>query len=268
MEFYSTEQERVRLAQRALNELNLAGLVPDGVAGALTFTALHRYQTKNGLQPTGLLDETTWAKLGPYANERFLTNAAIVEAALAYGIQPTVLMAVCQVEGSEEGFLSDGRPSVVFERHKFHLYVTQRLGYRTAREWGQKYPNLCATAWSQSAYKGGAGEWDRLDIARMLDATCALLSCSWGMFRIMGFNYALAGYACVQDFVQDMNHSEQRQLTALLTFIKHQPLFLEALRTQDFKKIALLFNGKDYASGDYHLRLTEAAQQYTKYDTP
>lgn len=266
MSFYSFELEQGRLAQRTLNELQGNKLIVDGVIGSLSQAGLRKYQADKGIEVTGLLDRSTWSLINDYAGKRFLTAAAIVAAAKTIGVAPSVVFAICEVEANAEGFLPDGRPLIQFERHKFHLYVTQRLGSRTALEWTQKFPNLCSPSWSQNAYKDNDGEWDRLDKARMLDATCALLSSSWGMFKIMGFNYALAGFSSVGDFVNAMAMSETAQLNALLCFIRNQPIFLQALHDRDFEKIAMLFNGRNYVAQGYHVLLEEAASFRTEFD--
>ena len=38
-----------------------------------------------------------------------------------------------------------------------------------------------------------------------IDEECALLATSWGIYQIMGFNYSVAGYRDVEDFVTAMN---------------------------------------------------------------
>jgi hypothetical protein len=54
--------ERVRRAQTALNQEGYS-LEVDGVMGPHTESALKSYQTKNGLDPTGTLDDATLQKL-------------------------------------------------------------------------------------------------------------------------------------------------------------------------------------------------------------
>lgn len=52
-------------AQEALNRAGVGPIDPDGNAGPQTAEAVTKYQTKNGLAVTGLLDEPTLAKLFP-----------------------------------------------------------------------------------------------------------------------------------------------------------------------------------------------------------
>lgn len=252
---FTSEQEKMYFAQRSLNESTGSKLVTDGVMGLNTQLALQVYQQKQGLQVTGELDEITWSFLGDLASIRFLTRQAVIASATAIGVDPSIAIAIREVTGKPEGFLADGRVVVRFEHHKFYQYVSSRLGGSTALQWAQKYPNLCSPFWSQTVYKDPEGEWERFDQARMLDATCAMLSSSWGMFQLMGFNYAMAEYDSVQDMVGEMNYSEIFQQSALMRFIQNQPLFLAALKNHEHERIARMFSDHASQTQDYLAKL-------------
>lgn len=266
MSNYVASKERVRLTQRCLNELHGVSLKADGDAGVLTQIVLRDFQTKHGIRPTGLVDSATWEMVQHHATSRFLTERAVVELAHEFDLNPSIVFAICTVEGRDEGFLTDGRALLQFERHKFHLYVSQRLGAGTAASWTQKHPNICSPTWSGTVYKEAYGEWHRFDEALLLDATCAMLSCCWGAGRIMGFNYALAGYPDVQSFVKAMNQSERLQLKALLTFIDNQPAFMHAVKTRDYERMARMFNGHNYARYSFHTKLRDADEAHASFN--
>ncbi|RGQ14718.1 DUF3380 domain-containing protein [Bacteroides cellulosilyticus] len=44
---------------------------------------------------------------------------------------------------------------------------------------------------SRLYYKGGISEYDRLEQTRKINRKVADASVSWGMFQIIGFNYAI-----------------------------------------------------------------------------
>ena len=98
---------------------------------------------------------------------------------------------------------------------------------------------------------GGEREWDRLNIAKNWDAETALISCSWGMFQIMGFNFGLAGYENVGDFVSDMSESERFHIQALCNFIVNNPPLYRAMKSRNFQQIALYYNGSNYKINRY-----------------
>lgn len=254
------------LAQRALNELTSAGLKADGVFGPKTGDAVISLRRKHNLPISAEIDNAVWEILNAHINVRFVRDEDIVAAAKAVGVRPSIIFAIYQVEGMGVGSLPDGRPILLFERHKFYQFAKARLGERQAEDWKNKYPNLCHPTWSQSAYQGEAGEWTRMEKARTLDATCALMSASWGMFQIMGFNFALAGYKDVQTFAQDMILTEKNHLKAVIMFIKNQPKIFEAMKNSDYATLARLYNGPSYATHGYHTRLRAADEANLQFN--
>lgn len=254
-----SKNDRV-LAQRALNEITSSQLNTDGVFGPMTKRAIAKLCQQYAMPVVEEINDNVWAILSAHIADRFIRNDDIIAAARSVGVLPSIVFALYQVESIGVGSLPDGRPVILFERHKFYQFVKSRLGERTAEEWKSKYPNLCHPTWSQSAYKGEEGEWTRLEQARTLDATCALMSASWGLFQIMGFNFALAGYKDVQSFVEAMIASERNHLNAVVMFIKNQPAFFNALKSRDYNTIARLYNGPAYATHGYHTRLRNADQ--------
>ena len=98
---------------------------------------------------------------------------------------------------------------------------------------------------------GGEREWTRLDQAKNWDAETALISCSWGMFQIMGFNFGLAGYKHVGVFVSDMCKSEKKHLEALTNLIKNSDPLYRAIKSKNFPLIARYYNGPNYSANNY-----------------
>ncbi|MBV8493001.1 MAG: DUF3380 domain-containing protein, partial [Alphaproteobacteria bacterium] len=92
--------------------------------------------------------------------------------------------AVCDVESAGSGFLPDTRPKLLFEAHVF--------GKLTRHCWDDAHPNISAPSWDRALYgPPGAHQYDRLEEALALDATAALEAASWGLFQILGSNFAL-----------------------------------------------------------------------------
>ena len=58
--------------------------------------------------------------------------------------------------------------------------------------------NLIDTSkWTKSHYKGDMGEYERLKKALAIHEKAAACSASWGLFQIMGFNYAAGPFFIV-----------------------------------------------------------------------
>jgi hypothetical protein len=146
-----------------------------------------------------------------------------------------VIDAVCEVESSGDGFLSDRRPKILFEAHIF--------GRLTGHRWTRSHPGISAPVWDHSLYgPAGAHQYERLHEAIQLDRFAALQSPSWGRFQILGINYRMVGYDDIEKFVQALCDSEANHLEVFLRFCEARGLN-DALRTQDWEKFALSFNG-------------------------
>lgn len=57
------ENEQVRELQARLRQLKLMSVAPTGFYGSKTTTAVKSFQSKNGLNATGSVDEATWKKI-------------------------------------------------------------------------------------------------------------------------------------------------------------------------------------------------------------
>lgn len=184
-----------------------------------------------------------------------LTEADFARAANALAIPVAAIKAVCQVEAPNGGFLPDGQVTILFERHKF----SQRTGGRFDRT----NPRV------SDPVEGGYGpvgqhQHDKLAEAVALDREAALSSTSWGKFQIMGFNYAAAGFATLQDFITAMHESEGRQLNAFVTFIQQDrggrlwAVLKSAVQTGNWAGFASMYNGSGFARNQYDVKLAKA----------
>lgn len=202
-----------------------------------------------------------------------LTNEQIREIANANDFDFGVIKAIHQVESKGAGFLADGQPKILFERHIFYRQL-QKLGYITlSNEMCKIDPTLCNPyATPKGGYGGENFQHTRLKKAQDLllkarpDADeslqaiireCALKACSWGMGQIMGFNHQLAGFDNLQDFINAMYQDEKAQLQAMINFLKSAGLG-GAMKRKDWHAIARAYNGKNYRKFDYHNKLARA----------
>lgn len=85
-----------------------------------------------------------------------------------------------------------------------------------------------------------------------------LKATSWGMFQIMGENYARCGSENLKDFVAAMCRNEVEQLKLLAGFINNKPPLLKAVRAKDWAKIAYYYNGENYRINKYDEKLQKA----------
>ena len=185
---------------------------------------------------------------------KYLTEEDYQYAASIIDCDVAVIKAVSFVEsGGRSGFLKDGKtPKILFEGHWFHKLTKGR--FTTLENANISYPRWIRKYYNQDQHK-------RLQKAVALDRDAALKSASWGKFQIMGFNYKLAGYDTLQDFINAMYKSERQHLIAFVNFVQHRRLDDE-LRRLDWQGFAYGYNGAGYAQNKYDEKLEKA---YLKY---
>ncbi|HAO26732.1 MAG TPA: peptidoglycan-binding protein [Chryseobacterium indologenes] len=181
-----------------------------------------------------------------------LTEQDYINAAKELGCEIAAIKAVSEVEAPKGGFQVDGRPTILFERHKFHEF--------TKGKYSKEFPDI------SNEKPGGyteKNEHNRLDKAAKLDRNAALKSASWGKFQIMGFNHGLVGFPVLQDFINAMYRNEGEQLKAFVKFIKANKLDDE-LRDRRWSDFARIYNGRNYYINAYDKKMEAAYKKYSK----
>ncbi len=202
----------------------------------------------------------------------YLTEEEITLAAKENNIEPAALLAVVDVESAKSGFLSDGRPKILFEGHKFWNHLKEKIKAGKIDvdidDLAKDHPDILYPTWTKKYYIGGAGEYSRLEKAMLIDRDSALMSASWGKFQIMGENFKLAGFKNIDEFVEAQKLSEQKHLEAFLNFIKNTKSageqIIKYLQNKNWQGFARGYNGPGYSKNKYDLRLEE---YYAKWAT-
>lgn len=182
-----------------------------------------------------------------------LTQTDYKRAAKALSCSVAAVKAVVKVESRGNGFLASGEPVVLFERHIMNRLLRKKGIIVRDR------PDIVNT--SPGGYKGGAAEHARLAAAAEIDRECALQSCSWGLFQIMGFHWKLLGYNTLQAFINDMYKSEAKHLDCFVKFVKANPKVHKAIMELDWPAFAHGYNGPNYKRNRYDEKL---AAEYAK----
>ncbi len=164
--------------------------------------------------------------------------------------------AVLTVETKGCGFLSDRRPSILFERHIFSKLTNRQF-------------DICDVSNPQSGGYGPSGthQYDRLADAVGRNRSAALQSASWGMAQIMGENFAAAGFPDVETMVSTMCAAEDAQLAAFAAFLKSTRLD-QPLRSHNWTALAKGYNGSNFAENQYDVKLASAFEKFSAGPLP
>lgn len=191
-----------------------------------------------------------------------LTNEMIKDLANRLGIEPALLKAVQIVEAAgRDGFLSDGRPQILFEGHIMYKEFHKKFPDKDLDYFCKRFSTVFYPKWDKSKYFGGLGEYKRLELANEIDEECALKATSWGMFQIMGFNHNLCGCKDVFDFVHKMSESHEKQLELMYYFMNNSGC-LKELKEKDWAGFAKKYNGPGYAQNAYDQKLRNAYENF------
>ena len=252
--------EQVRLLQQ---KLNAAGAKPpleqDADFGQKTKDAVIAFQRRHGISAIGVAGPRTMAALNGLTDTKRIDHVDFERAAKQLGVSVAAVAAVAEVESAGRGFLADGRPIVLYERHIFYRQA-EALDSEQANGWAAKYPNICNRR--RGGYTGGAAEHHRLSTAKNLDVFWAQEACSWGMFQIMGFHWQTLGYNSVTAMVNAMSNDEGAQLDALVKFIKTDKKLHQAMIGKQWATFARIYNGPAYKDNLYDIKLARTFEHF------
>ncbi|WP_314338435.1 N-acetylmuramidase family protein [Acinetobacter guillouiae] len=245
------------LIKNGLRGRNNKTIAKDGDFGDNTEFAVIQFQKNKNLKVDGIVGNATFKALRGEDISKLLTESNLDVGAKRLGVPITVIKAIAEVETLGDGFLEDGRPKILFERHRMYFYLSQKLGKGIADLSMKSQPSIVNTV--TGGYRGGSAEYIRLSSAKLLDEECALQSASWGRFQLMGENWKDLGYPSVQDFVMQHYQSEALQFEAFLRFCEFKSgtvdgkkwTLLNALQQENWHVVFTLYNGKNYKKLGY-----------------
>lgn len=177
-----------------------------------------------------------------------VTPADIEGFAAELGCSVKQVNAVATVESAGGGFDKQGRPKILFERHKFWQATDGKFG-RTI------YSDPKAGGYSVDS-------WEKLTRAAAKDPLAAFASASYGKFQVMGFHWRALGYRSPLEMAYAMSRSEAAHYRALVEFIKANGLerAVQSLSTKPADCVAFArgYNGSGFARNSYDKKLAAA----------
>ena len=259
--------EEVRLLQKGIAVFgnNITGITKfDESFGPATELTLKTYQSQNKLAMTGIYDAETQAILAPNIDYMFIRKEDMDDYANELGVESAALKAVYSVESRGDGFTPRGNCVILYEGHIFYRLYEKAYGTTKVLQLARQYPTLIYKDWTSKHYQGGDRENQRLEQAKRIHEEIALQSASWGLFQVMGFNYAIGGYKDVFKYEEAMNENEFEQFHMGCSFIRNDRNLLNALRAKNWSIFARIYNGPGYAKNSYHTKMAAAYAQHQR----
>lgn len=251
--------------QQQLKKLGFKGengkeIVVDGNFGASTEYAVITFQKQKGLVADGKAGDKTRAALLNQNIDKLLKDSDYKAAAQRLHVPELTIRVFGAVEGSGVGFLKNGKPKILFERHRMYAYLRLKKGSVYANKMAVERPNIVNR--KPGGYQGDEAEYVRLELAKQIDIDCALMSASWGQFQIMGENWEDLGYSSVQEFVAQQFANESYQLEAFIRFIEWKSgtvgdkkiKLIDALQASNWEAVFTLYNGPTYKKLGYQAK--------------
>jgi hypothetical protein len=167
------------------------------------------------------------AGLGLVAYRRYkkrLSDFDYMLAGLRLGVDPAAIKAIAYIESNGIGFYENGNVKLRLEPQFLSRY--------------QKTPRYFTTFSAAYAY----------------DPRAAILSTSFGIFQVMGFNYKAAGYSSPESYYNAVKRSAIAQLNAFVGFIEANNL-AQYLRSKNWAAFAYRYNGPGYKANNYDTKL-------------
>ena len=198
---------------------------------------------------------------------RPITDKDIKSIATAHGLEYAALKAFIAAESSGKGFVN-GRLLIQFEPTHFAKYLTRKGIKNTITKEGSKHKIVIQQSYlsEEKAKPGSIGEvvisatvitngvevqnpeYRAFELALKVDRESALLSTSFGLSQIMGFNYKLAGFKDVESMYKAFLESEFAHVEGMVNFIKNTPKLYNALKVKNWHLVATYYNGAGYAA--------------------
>ncbi|MDZ4010118.1 N-acetylmuramidase family protein [Acinetobacter baumannii] len=251
--------------QQQLKKLGFKGvkgkeLSIDGDFGASTEYAVITFQKQKNLVADGKVGDKTRSALLEQNISKLLKDSDYKKAAERLKVSELVIRVFGAVEGQGVGFLKNGKPKILFERHRMYAYLRLKKGAAFANKMEAERPNIVNRKYG--GYQGNEAEYVRLEQAKQIDVESALMSTSWGQFQVMGENWKDLGYASVQEFVDQQFVNESNQLEAFIRFIewktgiieKKKVALIDALRAKNWDVVFTLYNGPNYKKLGYQAK--------------
>lgn len=182
-------------------------------------------------------------------------DSKIIQLAKLTGFNPAAILAFIEVETGGRGFdAATGKIIIQFEPVWFK----------------RNAPFAPSGKWSVNKVEVQSKEWIAFNDAFAKGKEAAMESTSIGLGQIMGFHWKRLGYASVGAMWDDAKKGIDRQIAQLVAFINSDTALKNALKLNNWKAVATIYNGKGYEAlakkigrEPYDISMAKAFNKYT-----
>lgn len=216
---------------------------PNATTGSVekTIEIEHHYKVIKTDRPTVTVINLLGSRLN-YPTSTEFSKELLVSLAKEFDCEVAAIRAVMETETGGEGFLDNGLPKILFERHHFYE-LTKPKNKKTPHPY-TKFPDICHP--NPGSYgKDGVHQYVRLIQAVRLDKDAAIMSCSWGGFQVLAEYWKALGYKSVTDLVDDCMKSMDGHANLFRGFLKmpEKKQAIAALKAKEWEKFTAYYNG-------------------------
>jgi len=190
-----------------------------------------------------------------------ITDLEYDKSAKNLDIDAALMKAIGSNESGESGFFGEGVAKILFERHYMYNGLSNKYGVERANELAKKYPLLV----NKEPNVVRSNSCGKLKLAKEIDTDCAIRSCSWGRYQIMGETFKYL-YSSPTELELAMNACELHQFNYFVQYLKKKPKMIDALKAKDWEKIAYLYNGSNWKNTNPNYA-TNLEKNYNKFKT-
>lgn len=186
--------------------------------------------------------------------------------ATAAGIEAAAMLAMVEVETSGRPYETDGRtPTFRFEPHICFAQASKVSPTVLAKfvAAGLAWPKANTKA-ASALQNTSSRRLELIKRARAIHEEVALSSTSWGLGQVMGFNARAMGFESASQMVILMTDGGVlAQIRIMIKMIETMGL-VEKLNTHQFTAVARKWNGPDFASNAYDIKLKASRQRWSR----
>lgn len=187
-----------------------------------------------------------------------ITEAHYEKLAADLNVEKEVLKAVAIVESKGEWFVNDEagrrRAKILLERHKMYRHLRRKISQERLSSLVRQYPRVIYPEYGE--YGSEREQFRKLEIAKSIDETAAIKSCSWGEFQVLGEYFKNGGYSTPQELEIAMNQFSLQQFLYFQSYLKiTKPQVVKNMRVKNWGKIAFYYNGSDYKRNAYDAKM-------------